>query len=113
MYDENGENVNDFYKINSICGTLSITEKEIHITANSDTKVYDGTPLTNDGYTLDGELGENNYLEIKIKGSQTKIGKSENTVSSIKIVNKLNKDVTGNYKITYTNGVLFVTPNLG
>lgn len=112
IVDENGADVTDFYKMNASYGILSVSEKVIHITANSDTKVYDGTPLINDGYELDGELGINNYLELEIKGSQTNIGKSENTVSSIKIVNALNKDVTDNYKITYTNGVLFVTPNL-
>jgi hypothetical protein len=96
-------------RISTNTGTAPLRTKASAV----DTKVYDGTPLVNDGYELDGELGINNYLELEIKGSQTNIGKSENTVSSIKIVNALNKDVTDNYKITYTNGVLFVTPNLG
>ncbi len=108
--DENGADVTSFYKINSKYGTLKVTEREIHIVANSDTKEYDGEPLVNSGYSLDGELGEKNFIEIEIKGSQTKIGKSENSIKSVKIVNVLNKDVTANYKITYENGVLFVTP---
>ena len=80
------------------------------ITAASDTKVYDGSELTNSDYTHT-TLAEGDRIEsVTITGSQTAAGRSDNVPSGAKIVNGDNEDVTENYEITYVNGTLEVTP---
>ena len=49
-------------------------------------------------------------MTVVVTGSQTEIGRSENTISSISIVDSKGKNVLSNYKITYKNGTLRVTP---
>ena len=110
IVDENGQDVTDVYKINRVYGQLEVKARAIHITADSATKPYDGTALTCGTYSYTGSLSNGDTMNVNIIGSQTKIGRSENTVSSVSIVNEAGKDVTKNYKITYQNGELSVTP---
>ena len=60
--------------------TVDTEQIEITITAASDSKVYDGEELTNDGYELTkGELAEGNDIDsVKVEGSQTLVGSSDN-----------------------------------
>ena len=44
-----GEDVTESYAITYANGTLEVTKKAVTITADSDSKIYDGTALTNDG----------------------------------------------------------------
>lgn len=92
----------------TINGTLTITPKPLTITADSDTKVYDGTPLTKDSYTIDGLMAGDVIESVVITGSQTNAG-SSNNVPSAAVVKKGDEVVNANYEITYTNGTLEVT----
>ena len=96
-------------------GSLTITAKAafITITAASDSKPYDGTPLTNDRYTFTpGVLVNGDVLQAVVEGSQTKKGSSANVVKSYKVV-RGSDDVTGNYKFTDSvDGTLTVTPRV-
>ena len=90
--------------------TFTITQKAITITADSDTKGYDGTPLTNDGYTCSPGLATgDSFASVTVTGSQTNIGSSNNVPSDAVIKNGSNEVMTGNYAITYANGTLTVT----
>ncbi len=90
--------------------TFTITQKAITITAASDTKGYDGTPLTNDGYTYSPALATGDSFEsVTITGSQTDVGSSSNVPSAAVIKNESDDDMTANYNITYVNGTLVVT----
>ncbi|GEM_PF-2752500 len=90
-------------------GTLTISPKALTITADSDTKVYDGTALTKDGYS-NTELAAGDQIEsVTVTGSQTIVGTSNNVPSTAVIKNSANDNVTANYGITYTNGTLEVT----
>lgn len=90
--------------------TLKIKQKELTITAGSDSKVYDGTELTAHTYT-NTPLAEGDAIEsIKITGSQREIGSSNNVPSAAKIFTATGEDVTSCYDITYANGTLKVTP---
>ncbi|MBO5365230.1 MAG: VWA domain-containing protein, partial [Peptococcaceae bacterium] len=83
--------------------------KPITITADSATKVYDGTALTKNSYT-NTELAAGDSIEsVTVTGSQTVVGKSDNVPSAAKIVNAKGEDVTASYDITYVNGTLEVT----
>ena len=111
IVDENDNDVTDVYKVNRIYGILQVDARSIHITASSDSKAYDGTALTNESYEMLGTLADGQTIQVVIQGSQTEIGRSENTVQSITVKDSSGKDVTANYIITYQNGVLKVTLN--
>lgn len=106
----NGDDVTGCYEITYVNGTLSVTGRGITITAGSDTKVYDGTALTNDSYTYDNTklyLGDA-ITSVTVSGSQTIAGSSDN-VPSAAVIKNGGTDVTANYTITYMNGTLEVT----
>ena len=90
--------------------TADITAKALTITADSDTKVYDGTALTKDSYT-NTELVTGDQIEsVTVTGSQTNAGTINNVPSAAVIKNSADDIVTANYDITYSNGTLEVTP---
>ena len=98
------------YLVTTANGTLTITRKPLTITAGSDTKVYDSTPLTKNSYTHTVLLTGDKIEGVTVTGSQTDAGTSDNVLSAAVIKNSNNDDVTANYDITYTNGTLTVTP---
>lgn len=96
-------------------GMLKITPKSnvITITANSNSKAYDGTALTDSGYSFtQGILLRGDVLHVSVKGSQTNFGSSANVVTSYKVM-RGSDDVTGNYKFADSvDGTLTVTPRV-
>ena len=90
-------------------GKLTITPRPLTITADSDTKVYDGTALTKDSYTNTELLAGDHIESVTVTGSQTVAGTSNNVPSAAVIKNSANDNITANYGITYTNGTLEVT----
>ena len=103
------EDVTASYVITIVSGTLKISKKELTITADSDTKVYDKTALTKDSYTVSGLADGDSIKSVTISGSQIMKGSSENVPSKAVIVNAKGEDVTSSYDITYKNGTLTVT----
>ena len=91
--------------------TVETEPIEITITAASASKVYDGTPLTKDGYELTGgELAAGDKIDsVKVNGSQTLVGSSDNKASDAVIKNAAGEDVTAGYTINYIDGILTVT----
>lgn len=97
-------------------GHFFIDPREVTITANSAEKVYDGTPLTEPGYTYAPELVDNDLLgihdkmdSVTVTGSQTEVGSSKNVPSDAAIINT--EDGSGsnaNYIIKYVDGTLTV-----
>lgn len=90
--------------------TVNPISTPIVVTADSDTKVYNGTELTKNTYTYtDGVLLPGDMLEATITGSQKFVGSSNNTVSNVKVMRN-GEDITSNYTMgTHVNGVLEVT----
>ena len=109
IVDADGINVTDHYKINRVCATLEVTAKKITITAGSATKSYDGTALTNSGYTVEGDT-DGYTVDVSVYGSQTNIGRSDNKIQRVVIKDSSGKDVTLNFAIECNNGWLIVTP---
>ena len=64
------------YEIAYDCGALTVTPAPYSVTTESATKVYDGTALTAGG-KIEGLL-EGETASLKVTGSQTKVGASEN-----------------------------------
>ena len=104
-----GEDVTANYSISYVPGMLFITQRAVTLTADSNSKVYDGTELTDGGYTAVG-LAENDSIQsVDVKGSQTNYGTAENTIANAVIVNAAGKDVSANYTVKYVSGELDVT----
>ena len=90
---------------------VKINPKPLTLISADDTKVYDGTPLTNNGYTYtENVLVEGHELTAVVEGSVTNVaeGKVANKVVSYKIMNG-EEDVTENYTVTPKDGELEVT----
>ena len=96
------------YEITYTNGTLEVTKKAVAITADSDTKVYDGTALTKNSYTNTALAEGDAITSVTVTGSQTDVGSSAN-VPSAAVIKKDTEDRTSCYEITYTNGTLTVT----
>ena len=93
-------------------GKLTVTPitTPIVVTADSDTKVYDGTELTKNTYTYtDNVLVSGDKLEATITGSQKYVGTKNNVVSDVKVMRN-GMDITSNYTMgTHEDGTLKVT----
>ena len=98
----------NYSNVATTTATLEITQKAVTIKADSDSKEYDGTPLTKNSFITTGLASGDEVKTITITGSQTNAGDSANVPSAAKIVNASGVDVTNCYKITYENGVLDV-----
>ena len=92
-------------------GWLKITPLgALVITANDADKPYDGTPLTESGFTYVGTLNEGDTIEAVVEGTITNAGTAANVVTSYKIM-RGDVDVTAGYgEATLKNGTLTVTP---
>ena len=89
-------------------GSLTINKRSVTLTSASDSKVYDGTALTNDKVTVGGADGfaDGEGAEYNVTGTQTNVGSSDNTFTYT-----LNKGTKAdNYDIKTENGTLTVTP---
>ena len=95
-------------------GQLVINPRPVVLTSADLTKVYDGTALENGNTPVKEEFGtekafpENEGLEYDFTGSQTDVGKSENTFTYT-AKDGTNTKLT-NYDITTKFGTLEVTP---
>ena len=87
-------------------GQLVIEKRKVTLTSASDSKVYDGTPLTKKEVTVGGDgFVEGQVKEIKATGSVTNAGSVANTITFTP-----NKETfkDGNYAITKTEGTLTI-----
>ena len=91
-------------------GELTINPMPLTITAGSDSKAYNGTPLTNDTFTRTSLAAGDTLASVTVTGSQTDVGSSDNVASDAKLV-RGDRDVTANYAIKYLPGTLTVTKN--
>ncbi|MDR4060517.1 MAG: Ig-like domain-containing protein [Slackia sp.] len=82
--------------------TLTINKRDVELTSASATKVYDGTALTKDWVDMGPNRADTGFIwtdladdgQVHATGSQTVVGKSENTISY-----KLKAGAASNYNI--------------
>ena len=92
-----------------LTNVVVLTQADIEITTADAYKEYDGTPLSNNDWSLTkGVLGQDHIIEMVFTGSQLDAGTSKNT-ADIKIKTVNGKDVTKNYNITFKPGTLAVS----
>jgi len=113
IYNGADEDVTSNYDIVTRNGLLVVIPRLITITAASDEKEFDNTPLENDGYSITrGTLAPDQLIaDITVTGSQTDVGSSPNVASGAVIEDEDGNNVTSNYIIRYRTGTLEVTPN--
>ena len=106
--DEQGKDVTINYDINNLEGELEVLARPITISTQGDSKVYDGTPLTNSKYSIESEeLIEGHKIEVKTIGTITDVGTIENQ-ATVTIKDNKGNLVTNNYEITIVCGSLEV-----
>lgn len=103
-----GTHNNLYIVTKTVDGTLTINKRSVTLTSASDSKVYDGTPLTNDNVTVGGEgFATGEGATYNVTGTITNVGKADNTFTYT-----LNEGTKAtNYTITKTEGKLEITPS--
>ncbi len=107
--DKNDADVTSDYEIEKKCGSLTVAARPITLTASSASKVYDGTPLTEDFYTVsEGALLETHTIEVVTRGEIIDAGEADNNIQTVQIFDENGKEITFNYAVTTFSGKLLV-----
>ena len=108
ILDANDNSVASNYEIEVVNGTLTVLPIQITISTDSDSKFYDGQPLTNSGWDqISGEFLSGDILHVDMRSSITNAGTALNE-PTITVKNGDN-DVTRNYQFNVIKGNLIVT----
>ncbi len=100
------------YTINYKLGKLKVTPRMLTVTSKSGRKDFDGTPLRNPEYEVNGLIPGHKAMVI-VTGSQTEIGFSSNTIQMIRISDRTGAEVTHNYQVTKIEEPLIVQDHSG
>ena len=108
--NEEGANVTNCYAFTYSQKTLAVTPRAITLRTAGAEKVYDGTPLTAEGYDLvSGSLAYSDRIQMDFSAQQTEAGSAEN-IPDLIICSEDGQDVTEFYDIQWEAGSLTVTP---
>ncbi len=98
------------YDIEYLFGTLYVHGEMLNIVTESAEKVYDGTPLTAEKWTLtSGRLAQGHTLSVTVLGEQKDIGSSDNVATCV-VTAADGSNVTDMYEAVFAFGTLTVTP---
>lgn len=109
-----GEDITGSLDITVIDGTLTVTRRTVIVRSASESKEYDGTPLTSDEWDVTGLIDgddQKSSIDVTITGTQTDCGTSPNTITCDWAADPGFN--TGNYKLSALPGELEVTENTG
>ena len=104
---KDGVDVTDKVIVNKINGKLTISKREVTLTSETDSKPYDGTPLTRPDVTITGGFVKDEVKEIQATGSVTNV--SEGEVTNTITYNASENFNPENYSITKNEGTLSIT----
>jgi autotransporter-associated beta strand protein len=97
------------YSFTLVNGTLTVTPTPLGLTANNDSKTYDGTGYTGgNGVTYSGFV--NGETAAVLGGTLSYGGTSQNATNAGSYSIILSGLTSSNYAITYTNGSLTINP---
>mgnify|MGYP004502098339 CR=1 FL=1 len=102
------------YTVESPAYDATIAQKDLTITAGSDSKQYDGTALTKSAVadcTVTGLVNNDELSSITVTGSATNVADTAtgNNKASAATIKHGDVDKTANYKIAYVDGTLTIT----
>ena len=106
--DSDGLDVTGKYELQMELGTLEVTKRKLVIKSASATKIYDGTPLSNQrGALANGRITKGHYLKCEDFTEVKEPGIHPNTFSAY-IVDDEGNDVSEGYDISYEFGDLTI-----
>ena len=112
VYDSEGADVTSKYNITYSYGKLTVLPRTLQYFSQNSAKYYDGTALTaNHVEHGGGELVAGHTCEIEAYGERIEIGESEMHCNWT-VKDDAGNDVSHNYNVEYTPGVLTVKPVL-
>ena len=98
---------NDNYKTVTVPYDLEVTPRTVKFTSATDSKPYDGTPLTNENVSVSGDgFAEGEGATFAVIGTITNVGTKANTFGYAFNKNTL----ASNYNISTELGTLTITP---
>lgn len=111
-----GMDVTHNYDVKLSVGLLSVTPREILIQTGSATKEYDGTALTSQDFAIGSSfdtLVAGHTVTVENIGSLSCVGKAQNIfrLDKTSIHDANGNDVTKNYRIKYSYGILEIYGN--
>ena len=109
-----GTDVTASYDITYVNGTLKVTPKAVTITANDKTKVYDGTALTEGGFTataLESTDSHTFTVAMTSESAITNFGTQSNVIATVDgtAITTGTPTAVGNYLVTTVDGTLSIT----
>ena len=109
-----GTDVTASYAITYVNGTLKVTPKAVTITANDKTKVYDGTALTEGGFTATALESTDNHtftVAMTSESTITNFGTQTNVIATVDgtAITTGTPTAVGNYLVTTVDGTLGIT----
>ena len=105
---KDGVDVTDKVIVNKINGTLTISKRKVTLTSQTDSKDYDGTPLTRPNVTITNGFVKDEVKEVKATGAVTNV--SEGEVTNTIVITEGENFKESNYSITKHEGTLSITP---
>ena len=105
---KDGVDVTDKVIVNKINGTLTISKREVTLTSQTDSKDYDGTPLTRPNVKVEGNFVDGEVTKVEATGSVTYV--SEGDVTNTIVITEGENFKESNYSITKNEGTLSITP---
>ncbi len=120
IVDSNNASANYLYSITYVPGTLTVAPAPLTLTAESDSKTYDGTELENKNVSRTELASSDHSLSVRFdvvdqEGHSTKAiepGTYTKEITGYTIMDG-NKDVSANYAVKCVNGTLTVRPSAG
>ena len=104
---KDGVDVTDKVIVNKINGTLTISKRKVTLTSQTDSKDYDGTPLTRPNVKVEGNFVDGEVTKVEATGSVTYV--SEGDVTNTIVITEGENFKESNYSITKHEGTLSIT----
>ena len=110
VYDQDGNDITEQCVVDFVGSTLMIHKRSITITAVSESKIYDGTPLKATTFVVSsGELAEGDVLTVTSTAEITRPGVVVISIGDTNVeITRGENSARDNYEITYVDGILTV-----
>ncbi len=107
VLDENGFNVSENYNVTVTCGELKLEKRNLKITTEGKTWLYDGQAHKHEEKTVSGDLAFNHTLDIDFTASITNVKESpKKNEITCRILDENGFNVSDNYNVTVICGEL-------
>jgi hypothetical protein len=112
IFNETGEDVTEYYAAEYIYGMLTVEKRPVSITTGSAKTLYDGQAVSDGSFTVDAAyapIDGHTVIPVTAAGIFTEAGRHGNEMR-FRIVDGAGADMTGNYELNVTAGVIEIEP---